>query len=69
MFNPRWFSVPSPMWRIPGTRSRVRLWNCFNRHTSDGDHWWGFGVLQIGRRHLFCVAFSGISVLFIGQTQ
>lgn len=63
----RWFNLDGPSFKVMGRR--VRLWNAFNRHTNDGDHWWGFGVLQVNRRHLFFVAFSGVSVLFIGQTQ
>lgn len=62
-----WFNAGSPRLKIAGRN--VWLWNLFNRHTSDGDHWWGIGVLQIGQRHLLFVGHCGISVLFIGRTR
>jgi hypothetical protein len=69
----RWFNVSSPMWwfRIGGKRINIRLWNLFYRGHLDGSQGrvWGFGILQIGRRHLFCVTWSRMSVLFIGQTE
>ncbi len=40
-------------------------YNCFNRVTSDGDHWWGIGLFQIQGRHLFYIGSAGLSVLFI----
>lgn len=64
-----WFNVSSPYWRIGRRRILIRPWNLFNRRTNDGDHWWGFGLLQIGRRHLFFVGHCGVSLLFIGQTE
>ncbi|HXI15062.1 MAG TPA: hypothetical protein VNM48_01735, partial [Chloroflexota bacterium] len=45
----RWFNLSSPLIRIG--RRRIRLWNLFNRCALEA-HWWGFGVLQIGNRHL-----------------
>jgi len=36
----------------------VRLWNLYHRRSTEG-HWWGVGILQIDRRHLF----------FVGRTQ
>lgn len=63
----RWFNVGAPLIRVGGRT--VRLWNLFNRHTNEGDHWWGVGLLQVNRRHLFFVGHCGISVLFAGQTQ
>jgi hypothetical protein len=67
--NWRWFNWSSPMIGLgqSGRRAYVRLWNLFNRCSADG-HWWGLGILQIGNRHLFCVAHSGVSILFIGKT-
>lgn len=63
----RWFNAGSPNLKIRGRN--VWLWNAFNRYTSDGEHWWGGGLLQVGRRHLLYVGHSGVSVLFIGQTS
>lgn len=63
----RWFNVSSPVMRP--WRQYVRLWNCFNRHTATGEHYWGFGVLQFNKRHLFYVGFEGVSILFIGESS
>lgn len=64
----RWFNVSGPCFKI-GRRARlVWLWNAFNRHTADGAHWWGIGVLQVGNRHLFYVGHNGVSIAFIGRT-
>ena len=49
----QWFNISAPMWRLP-RGSHLRFWNAFNRH-STGGHWWGLGLLQLGRRHLFYV--------------
>jgi hypothetical protein len=62
----RWFNLSAPHWLI-AHRVTVCPWNIFNRRTSDGDHFWGVGILQIGNRHLFAVTFSGVSILFIGR--
>ncbi len=67
----RWFNLSGPSFKIGLPNNRVNflwLWNAFNRHTAEGDHWWGVGVLQIGHRHLFFVGFCGISIAFIGKT-
>jgi hypothetical protein len=60
-----WFNVSAPWMRIG--RVNVKLWNFFNRVSTDG-HWWGFGLLQIGKRHLLFVGFCGVRALFIGET-
>lgn len=62
----RWFNISAPPVKI--RRQYVRLWNLFNRHTNDGEHWWGVGVLSINRRHLFFVGYCGVRVCFIGKT-
>lgn len=74
MINLRWYNVSAPMWtiRLPSRKPikpslHVCLWNLFNRRCADGDHYWGFGILQVGHRHLFAVMFSGVSILFIGR--
>ena len=41
----------------------------FNRRFADGTHAWGFGVIQIGHRHLFHIGHGGVSLLFTGQTR
>jgi hypothetical protein len=81
----RWFNASSPFWYTPaGPYSRyrrwgVRLWNVFNRVSTQG-HYWGIGVLQVsipyvgwGNRHLFYVGRDDErivwSVLFIGRTS
>lgn len=66
----RWFNVSGPTFVIRH-RQRVNfvwLWNAFNRYTADGEHWWGFGLFQVGNRHLFFVGFCGVSIAFIGRT-
>ena len=67
MTDLRWFNLHPDFYTVWGLN--VKLFNCFNRHTDEGEHFWGFGVLQIGSRHLFCVSTSGVSVLFLGRTQ
>lgn len=62
-----WFNLSAP-WIAKSMDWRIRLWNLHNRVTADGDHWWGFGLLQIGKRHLFYVGDGGVRALFIGQT-
>ena len=67
----RWFNVSGPCFKL-AWRRRVNflwLWNCFNRRTADGDHWWGVGVLQVGHRHLLYMGHSGISILFLGRPR
>jgi hypothetical protein len=73
-----WFNISSRMWLLPlGWRvehpqlTSVRVWNAFRRVTTQGTSW-GFGVLQIGRRHLLFVAGGdmrdcarGVYVLFL----
>lgn len=51
-----------------GRIGRFKLFNLFNRVSQDDGHWWGFGVCQYGRRHLFFVGTAGVSILWIGQT-
>lgn len=60
-----WFNWSAPVWRIG--RTRVRLWNLFNRRSTQG-HWWGVGLLQIGKRHLLFVGHDGVRALFLGET-
>lgn len=67
----RWCNVGGPViWCTCSNlkRIRIKLWNAFNRETLD-DHYWGYGLLQIGSRHLFFVGHSGVSILFIGETK
>jgi hypothetical protein len=67
----RWFNASAPqlLFRWLDRCICMRLYNCFNHHTADGEHWWGVGILQIARRHLFYVGDSGISILFLGQSE
>lgn len=69
--SPRWFSFSTNAHlRYFGKKHLYfKLFNFFNRHTADGDHWWGLGFLQLNKRHLFYVGHSGVSVLFIGKTK
>ena len=68
--SPRWFNIDGPMlslftpWRF---HLYIRPWSLFNRRCADGDHYWGFGLLQINNRFLFAHMFSGTSILFIGR--
>ena len=52
-----WFNLSSPMWLIPAPHRSgkvcVRLWNLHRRHSAKDGKWWGAGLLQIDRRHLF----------------
>lgn len=65
----QWFNASAPRLRVG--RTIIRLWNLFNRVVLDKNdqpyqHWWGFGLLQVGTRHLFYVGSGGIRVLFLG---
>lgn len=65
----RWFNISGPCFivRLPHARvTFIHVWTLFNRHTADGEHWWGVGVLQVGKRHLFYIGHSGVSALFFG---
>ena len=66
MIDPNWFNVSAPAFRSP--IGRVRLWNLFRRVSTDGT-WWGFGLLQIGSRHLLYVGEQGVRALFLGKTR
>jgi hypothetical protein len=59
----RWFNVSAPWLRFRDQRVRVRPWNLFHRDSTDG-RFWGFGVLQVNRRHLFFWGSSGLWVAF-----
>lgn len=63
-----WFDLGGPCFKVGTRPTFVWLWNAFNRHTADGDHWWGIGVLQVGNRHLCYIGHSGVSIAFIGRT-
>lgn len=63
--NWRWFNWSPPFFRVGGRP--VKLWNIFNRCSTEG-HWWGVGVLQVGHRHLFFIGWCGVSIMFIGET-
>ena len=66
-----WFNWSSPMWLLPCREPwvrlpfrTVRLWNLFNRRSTEG-HWWGVGLLQLGQQHLFLACDHGVCVLFV----
>jgi hypothetical protein len=63
----RWFNASSPALLVGNVY--LRAWNVFNRVCADGNHYWGIGVLQIQRRHLFYIGDSAVSVLFMGQSK
>ncbi|MGH2352516.1 MAG: hypothetical protein ACRDI2_23790 [Chloroflexota bacterium] len=60
-----WCNLSAPWLRVG--RLRIRLWNLFNRRSTEG-HWWGVGLLQIGQRHLLFVGHCGVRALFVGET-
>ncbi len=64
----RWFNISAPALALycPWGHVHLRLWELFNRHSTDG-HFWGVGLLQINRRFLFGHFFSGTSILFFGR--
>ena len=67
----RWFNISIPSNFISVRRNHrppfLRIAQVFNRHCADGNHFWGFGILQVGHRHLFYIGHSGISIAFIGR--
>lgn len=52
----RWFNLHPQFIHIFGLR--VKLFNAFNRVCESGDHYWGFGILQVNGYHLFLVAYD-----------
>ena len=66
MIDFRWFNITIGERML--LRRRFTLFELFNRHTADGEHWWGIGVLQIDQRWLFYVGYNSASILFIGQS-
>lgn len=52
----RWFNLHRGFIHIFGLR--VKLFNAFNRVCESGAHYWGFGILQINRHHLFFVGYT-----------
>ena len=60
-----WFNASCPSMKLGSLH--IRLWNVFNRRAAAG-HWWGVGLLQIGKRHLFYVGDSGVYPLFLRRT-
>jgi hypothetical protein len=63
--NVRWFNLSDPWVLGKYRKPSIRLWNCFNRHTRDGDHFWGIGVLQMGARHLLYMGFDQVAMGFV----
>lgn len=57
-----WFNLAISA-RIFGRR--ILPWNAFNRRSAEG-HFWGLGILQIGRRHL---AYVGHDQAWLGFVQ
>lgn len=64
--DPHWFNVSTPCWKVAG--KYVTLFQVFNRRAQQA-HWWGFGLLQIGKRHLLLIHHGGLRALFIGTSQ
>ena len=66
MFDMLWFNLKSPTFKVLG--KTVKLWNLFNRVSEDA-HWWGVGLLQVGKRHLFLAHHGGVCLLFLNESQ
>lgn len=76
-----WFNVSAPVWLIPAPHRAgkvfVRLWNLHRRHSAKDGKWWGFGLLQIDKRHLFYVGQIDdrdgkrwhLCALYLGRTE
>ena len=65
MVDLKWFNA-NPNLNRTKKGTYWSLFNLFNRVSNQG-HFWGFGVLQIGSRHLFFIGSEGVSILFIGK--
>lgn len=67
MIGIRWFNIGPPLVRVFGVY--VKPFNAFNRHFdpqhADPPHQWGFGLLQIGHRHLVFVGHDSAYLLFV----
>lgn len=50
-----WFNLHRGFIKVFG--KNVKLFNAFNRVCANGDHYWGFGLLQIGRAHLLYIGY------------
>jgi hypothetical protein len=66
--GPRWFNLGAPAVWVRGLTRRpviVWLWDCFNRHTADGAHFWGVGLLNVNGRCLLYVGHDHADVAFV----
>lgn len=64
-----WFNLGGPCFIVRKPRTFfVWPWVLFNRVSTEA-HWWGLGVLQVGKRALFYVGDGGVSFLFFGETS
>lgn len=63
-----WFNVSAPCVSFSLGWHRVfslRLWEAFNRECADGEHYWGFVVLNINGRALMSMTHDGARGLFL----
>jgi hypothetical protein len=73
--SPRWFNISAPYVAVQWRRRHFfsfKLFSTFNKVSTEG-HFWGVGLLQINRRHLFWLGDQGRGVrllaFFLGQTE
>ena len=63
-----WFNISLPCVSFSLGWHRVfsvRLWECFNRECADGEHYWGFVLLNINGRALLSITHDGARGLFL----
>lgn len=60
-FDPYWFGFGTDLFKVWGVH--CKWFNCFSRLMEDG-HYWGFGFLQVGGRHLIYFGSAGFSIFW-----
>lgn len=61
-----WFNL-NPEFNGKVFGRNFKWFNCFRRLVEGNTLYWGIGLLQIGKRHLFYIGQSSISILYIGK--
>ena len=65
--NRNWFNLGFDFIKIFG--KNFKFYNLFNNITKCGEHFWGFGLIQLGQRHLFYIGDAGLKLFFINKNH
>ncbi len=59
-----WFNL-NPDFKRKVFGKNFKWFNCFRRVSNDGTYW-GIGIIQIGKRHLLYIGYTGTAFMFFG---